>query len=513
MKRISYQVETIFTFVIFIISLLSSANLLAKPVVPPMSNASTANAAAAATAARVTPSQLLAKRILTDDVLFAQQKNRSENLLIQILNIPGIYPGTIVASPSQVAPNYFYHWIRDAAVGFMQVQSIYLTNGGAESNSLQAWMMAHLSLNLKFQAIPNLMAGIGEPKFNSNGTAFQGPWGRPQTDGPALRAISFIYFLNRIVRENWPNRNQIVASLYDSKLPTHSLIKTDLEYVAHNWQIATFDLWEESFGAHFFTLMVQRRAMIEGSRVAEKFGDLGAAKFYAEQAQRIAQSLQVFWNSNANYIMTSVNVRSGPRKTNLIDSSVLMAALYGDIGDGYYAPYDDRILASLQVMKESFQKLYPINQNTKVGVALGRYPDDTYDGVSTNGIGNPWFIANQAAAEIYYRTSLQLSRVKRLQISQINLRFYTALMQGQMKFTPGQILTSSEPAFAQIVRQLFVEGDRELEVTIVHRGADGSLSEQFNRTSGYMQGAVNLTWSHASFLSAVSWRNYIRSQL
>jgi glucoamylase len=35
-----------------------------------------------------------------------------------------------------------------------------------------------------------------------------------------------------------------------------------------------------------------------------------------------------------------------------------------------------------------------------------------------------------------------------------------------------------------------------------HRNPDGSLSEQINRDSGYMQGAVNLTWSHASFLTA-----------
>lgn len=39
-------------------------------------------------------------------------------------------------------------------------------------------------------------AGLGEPKFNVDLTAFTGAWGRPQRDGPALRAIALIDFGN-----------------------------------------------------------------------------------------------------------------------------------------------------------------------------------------------------------------------------------------------------------------------------------------------------------------------------
>lgn len=464
-------------------------------------------------APKISSLEMQKKRLLTDDAAFYQQKIQSEKFLFQNLVLPGVRPGIVVASPSQTQPNYFFHWVRDAAVSFMQIQSYFISEGGGTQSNLQAWILAHLSVNLNFQAMPNLISGLGEPKFNFDGNAFQGPWGRPQTDGPALRAISFIYFLNRVLNENWPNRNQIIQRLYDAKLPTHSLIKSDLEYVAHNWRIASFDLWEEAYGAHFFTLMVQRRALLEGARVAKTFSDNGAADFYTQQAQQIAQVLNAFWNPNVNYILTTINMQSGPRKNSMLDSSVLLAAIYGDIGDGYYAPYDDRVLASLQVMREVFQRIYPINQNQNLGIAIGRYPEDTYDGVSTNGVGNPWFIGSQAAAEVYYRTSLHLVQVKRLQISAINLRFYNALMRGQMSFTVGQVIAANDPALPLIARQLFLEGDRELELTIIHRGGDGSLSEQINRTNGYMQGAVNLTWSHASYLSAVAWRTYVRKLL
>lgn len=36
--------------------------------------------------------------------------------------------------------------------------------------------------------------GLGEPKFNVDETAFTGSWGRPQRDGPALRATALISF-------------------------------------------------------------------------------------------------------------------------------------------------------------------------------------------------------------------------------------------------------------------------------------------------------------------------------
>lgn len=38
--------------------------------------------------------------------------------------------------------------------------------------------------------------GLGEPKFNVDETAFTGSWGRPQRDGPALRATALIAFGN-----------------------------------------------------------------------------------------------------------------------------------------------------------------------------------------------------------------------------------------------------------------------------------------------------------------------------
>src|SRR5688500_16671266 len=47
------------------------------------------------------------------------------------------------------------------------------------TNNIYAFFFPFLSLSLDF---------LGEPKFQADGSAFNDPWGRPQNDGPAIRA-------------------------------------------------------------------------------------------------------------------------------------------------------------------------------------------------------------------------------------------------------------------------------------------------------------------------------------
>ncbi len=55
---------------------------------------------------------------------------------------------------------------------------------------------------------------------------------------------------------------------------------------------------------------------------------------------------------------------------------------------------------------------------------------------------------------------------------------------------------------ADAVNRLRAAGDRMLWAVVFH--SDGlELSEQFDRYSGYEKSVQNLTWSYASFLSAV----------
>jgi Glycosyl hydrolases family 15 len=70
-----------------------------------------------------------------------------------------------------------------------------------------------------------------------------GPWGRPQRDGPALRATSIITLANNLIAQN--NSTYVKNTLWP-------ILLLDLNYVANNWNNTGFDLWEEVNNSHWF---------------------------------------------------------------------------------------------------------------------------------------------------------------------------------------------------------------------------------------------------------------------
>src|SRR5688500_13286626 len=64
-------------------------------------------------------------RTLSDETAFAEQNKTSIHFLLQTLFASQIQPGVVIASPSRAEPDYFYHWVRDAAIVFEQALVIY----------------------------------------------------------------------------------------------------------------------------------------------------------------------------------------------------------------------------------------------------------------------------------------------------------------------------------------------------------------------------------------------------
>lgn len=71
--------------------------------------------------------------------------------------------------------------------------------------SLQTVIEEYVNAQATLQTVSNPSgdlsggAGLGEPKFNVDESAYTGSWGRPQRDGPALRAIALIDFGNWLI--------------------------------------------------------------------------------------------------------------------------------------------------------------------------------------------------------------------------------------------------------------------------------------------------------------------------
>ena len=444
-----------------------------------------------------------------DSWLDAEYKKSIQGLL-QNISPSGSVPGVVIASPSWENPDYYYHWVRDAALVMDVVVNLFERANGSQLRGYYSTLISdYVEFSRKNQLTPNRSGGLGEPKFNIDGSAFSGDWGRPQNDGPALRAITLTRFAFDLLQEGTQDA-WVHSKLYDGRLPSNSLIKTDLEYISHHWKDSSFDLWEEVQGQHFYTRMVQRKALLQGANLADRLGDTLAGVWYRQQARLLEIEIQKHWSASRGYILATLESPvSDLQKPLGLDVAVVLGVLHGSVSDSFFSPLSDQVQASVLSLRIAFQNAYSINSRTDLGPAIGRYPEDTYNGYTTNGSGNPWVLATLAFSEYYTDLASQLRDTGRLVITPLNLPFFRALnlpLRGQGLWV-GQTLRSGDPLFVSLVSQLEKEAEGFLSRVKYHCPAEKNLSEQINRDTGFMQGAPDLSWSYASLITAYWKRN------
>jgi glucoamylase len=436
------------------------------------------------------------------------ESTKATKALLSNISPEGALLGSISASPSRENPNYYYHWVRDGALVMDIVVALYeKATNEAERGEFSKLLLDYVDFSLHIQSVPNFSGGLGEPKFRMDGTAYNDDWGRPQNDGPALRAITLTRFAQDLLASN-QGESWVRAKLYDTGLPSYTLIKTDLEYVSHHWRESAFDLWEEVRGSHFYTKMVQRKALIEGAILADRMGDFAAAGWYRLQANQLEDAIDKHWSQNRGYLLETLDRMYGSvYKDSGLDVAVLLGVIHGNTHDGFYDITSDRVLATAYALRESFQKIYPINSRSDLAPAIGRYPEDIYNGYSVGDLpGNPWVLATHAYAELYFRLISAWNLDGMIHITRTNLPFFKDLVGGtriSSKFKADLTFIRGSAEFEQILNQAKIEGDRFLARVQLHATVDGALSEQMNRYTGFMQGARDLGWSYASFLTAL----------
>lgn len=74
----------------------------------------------------------------------------------------------------------------------------------AGNKSLEPLIQQYISAQANLQTVNNpsgglCSGGLAEPKFEVNLTPFTGAWGRPQRDGPALRATALIAYSRYLI--------------------------------------------------------------------------------------------------------------------------------------------------------------------------------------------------------------------------------------------------------------------------------------------------------------------------
>jgi glucoamylase len=228
---------------------------------------------------------------------------------------PGASAGVIIASPSTNDPDYFFTWTRDAALTMKMIVDEFLQARKELRSVIQDYLKSQAILQTVSNPSGALSSGrgLGEPKFYSNLTRFNGDWGRPQRDGPALRATALITYARWLLSTG---RRQDIAEAKEKVWP---VVRNDLEYVAQYWNSTGFDLWEEVRGSSFFTTAVQHRALAEGAALGKRLGQETTS--YSAQAPNILCFLQTYWNGK--YAVANINTESEFSRTGIDANTVL----------------------------------------------------------------------------------------------------------------------------------------------------------------------------------------------
>lgn len=410
--------------------------------------------------------------------------------MLRNVNPAGAVSGFIAASLSTANPDYFYAWTRDSALVSHVIAYDYNTTLAGNSTILGI-LKNYVTFSLNSQSASTSCNCLGEPKFNADGSSYTGAWGRPQNDGPAERADTFILIADSILKQT-SDATYVTGTLAPA-------IYKDLDYVASTWSNGCYDLWEEVNGVHFYTLMVMRKGLIRGANFATRNGDSTRASTYTNTAASIKTKIDTFWSSTNNYVSVSQSVTSGVSKAGY-DASVLIAANLGSLQDGFYTPGSEKMLATAVAIESKFASLYSVNSNLGgyLGNAIGRYPEDTYNG-NGNSQGNPWFICTHAFAELYYRAIKEWYNNNGVTVTSVNLNFFKKF---DTSAAVGTTYTPGTTTFSTMVQKVAVAADAFFSTSKFHAATNGSMSEQFGRSDGLMTGARDLTWSHASLISA-----------
>ena len=378
--------------------------------------------------------------------------------------------GAVVAAPglrsSDVEPDYFYHWHRDAAivVDALRVMAPYdpdalrhfadyvgfnvaLTRlDGRHLVSHPSWRTAVDPTYARFTRPDEELAAAhgsalgGETRFDPDGTLDIQRWGRPQNDGPALRALTLMRWASS-VPDLEPEQREAIDGL----------VQADVAFVLAHWRESCLDIWEEQAGHHYYTLRVQAAAL---AAAADRLGDADPAPACRTEAAAILAMLDGYWLPEEGFLRSRVT--AADRSAKDLDTAVVLATIHAG-GDGpTHSVRDPRLHATLARLEAAFATAYAINGNRAAGPAMGRYPGDVYMS------GGAWYLATLGAAEFCFAAAL-----------------------------------------ASGGNDWLTRGDAFLETVRAFTPADGALSEQFDQTTGAQTSAKHLAWSYAAFLTCV----------
>jgi len=363
--------------------------------------------------------------------------------------------GSVVASPVPASydpdPDYFFHWFRDSAA-VMDALAPVRDAVPASRRLFEDFVDFSLALSrLDGRRMPPDWRAGTAPDFVR---FLRKDIGRAH--GDAIGAETRVNPDGTLDISDWPRpqhdgpalRALTVLRWGPVRESEISLLKQDLAYVLRFAREPCFDIWEEEVGLHYYTLSVCEAALAAGAAWSASI-DLQLSSDCLKEADNLAALLRTFWLEDEGYIRSRILPQG--RSAKELDISVILAANHAGQVCG------SRLTATLDRLAELFRGTYQINGQHGLGPAMGRYAGDHYYS------GGAYYFSTLGAAEFCYRAGDR---------------------------TRGD-------AFLETVRRFTPE--------------NGSMSEQFDQTTGAQTSAKDLAWSYAAFLSCVRARDAMAS--
>ncbi len=177
-----------------------------------------------------------------------------------------------------------------------------------------------------------------------------------------------------------------ISPLYRNLVTTPASFMVGYRDKATGLPAPSWDLWEERWGVHAFTVATVYAGLLAAERLASAFGDRENARKYSDAAAEIqAAACKYLFRADLNRFarMLTVDDSGTVVADSTIDSSLSALWQYGLL------PADDpRIASTMQAIRDR------LLVKTKVG-GYARYENDYYQQVShdtANVPGNPWFV-------------------------------------------------------------------------------------------------------------------------
>lgn len=156
----------------------------------------------------------------------------------------------------------------------------------------------------------------------------------------------------------------------------------------------SYDLWEERFATHSYTVFVSQAGLRAAARIALKFDFREDAQKWDETAAKMDEGLPLLFNSDGKYLRKSVLLK--PDGNLEFDDTLDSSSAYG------LFLFDDNSLDSEQ-LKSTYAAIEERLLNSSPSGGAPRYEHDNYF-LTKKYLGNPWIITTLWVAQYYIKT-------------------------------------------------------------------------------------------------------------